>query len=135
MKQILSILDQKELGEPVLPPFSEFTGVVAAKIKRNGTEEYILSKWNPLTKLPDVSYDQNAFKGNITQFICLYCHPSTGPEIPAQNESVEDLRTNKELDALLIAIGVDEKEVKKLPNKAARVKLLKELEEKGTVSE
>lgn len=128
MKQILNYLKYEKLGTPVLPPFKEFSGTVAAKIKRNGSEEYIAAKWNPDKNAPDVAFDPNAFKGVVSEFVCLYGKTSTQDEKPKQEDSSEDSRTNKELDALLLSLGVDEKTVKYLPNKAARLEKLAEVQ-------
>lgn len=128
MKQILNHLKIEDLGAAVLPPFKEFAGIVPAKIKRNGSEEYIAAKWNPEKSTPDVAFDPNAFKGTITEFICLYGKTSASDEKIQPEVAGEDLRTNKQLDELLLSLGADEKTVKYLPNKAARLALLAELE-------
>ena len=72
MKQILDYLRLEKLGAPVLPPFKEFEGLMAAKVSKRGSEFFVVAKWNPEFLCPDVAFDPSTSFGSVDEFLELY---------------------------------------------------------------
>ena len=109
MKQILEYLHIEKLGTPVLPPFEKFEGLMAAKVSRRNSENFVVAKWNDDFLTPDVAFDPNANFGMVDEFLELYSNEEVDSEIiedePDGNFESTD---NKEVDEHL---GGEELEV------------------------
>ena len=87
MKQILDYLKIGKLGTPVLPPFEKFEGLMAAKVSRRNSENFVVAKWNDDFLTPDVAFDPNANFGMVDEFLELYSNGEVDSEL------VEDAQT------------------------------------------
>lgn len=72
MKQILDYLKIEKLGATVLPPFEKFEGLMAAKVSRRNSENFVVAKWNEDFLTPDVAFDPNTNLGMVDEFLELY---------------------------------------------------------------
>ena len=99
MKQILDYLKIGKLGTPVLPPFEKFEGLMAAKVSRRNSENFVVAKWNDDFLTPDVAFDPNANFGMVDEFLELYSNEEAGSEtIEDETDGNFELTDNEEVD-------------------------------------
>ena len=99
MKQILDYLKIEKLGATVLPPFEKFEGLMAAKVSRRNSENFVVAKWNDDFLTPDVAFDPNANFGMVDEFLELYENEEVDSElVEDEPDGNFELTDNEEVD-------------------------------------